>query len=291
MTNTLNIPIKLMKRYRLDKAKWELFVFAVCIKQLYGSSAFKPSVALVRKKLNCSYYKAARLIERAKEDQELFVYYPEANLLIARSFTRGKLKKSENRSGRRTFVAYSAFCYKYRYDNAETISHNAISRLLKDRLLIHAIKARQLKNDLQTVVKNLSTHSRSNRSTALHCKRLGNMIGCHYTTALRHLRSMEKADKLSVYRPEYLPVVDRRSGTILTDNTDLIKRKLFLRGDYLVTRDINEYILPTDNNDTFANVIFNHHGRRNRNLRCDRTVARKMSSAEFAERWFEFINR
>lgn len=276
--------MKLMKRYRTDKPTWELFIFSVCLKMAYGSSAVHPSVPVVRKLMNCSYYKAERMIERAKRENYLFRYYPEANLLIARSFTHGRLQKNEYRYGAKTVTAYSAFCHKFRFDRDGQISHMEVSRRLRDALLVHAMKARQLKNDLSTVVSANKTSTRSNRSTALYSVKLARIAGCHHTTVSRHIAKMEKTGDVSVYRPAYTPVAYRRTGVMLTDDRRLTERRRFPKGDYEVVRDANEYFVSDKNSDVFVNVIFNHRERHRRNTSaCDKRI--------YADRWLEFINR
>lgn len=286
MTKTLNIPIKLMKRYRKDRADWELFIFAVCLKCLDSSSAIHPTVPLVRKLMGCSYYKAERMIERAKSCDELFRYYPEANLLIARSFTKGKLKKTTTYLSKTIFVSYSAFCYKFRFEEAETVSHIAVSRKLQDALLIHAIKARQLKNALHCNVdgKAKIQDSRSNRPTALHSRKLGRIAGCHQSTATRHLRKMEDNGELTVLRHDFIPVIDHRRNVAVTDDKELLRRRPFPRQGFLVVKDCNEYIMAPTNTDVFVNVIFNHKGRR-------RNQKPKTKNVPFHRRWMDFINR
>ena len=80
MHRTLNIPLKLMKRYRKDKQMWELFIFAVCIKCIKGSSGIYPDVMSVRRMMKCSHNKAKRMIERAKHCKELFLLQREKEL-------------------------------------------------------------------------------------------------------------------------------------------------------------------------------------------------------------------
>ena len=280
MTQTLNIPMKLMKRYRKDRTLWELFVFAVCLKCLDGSSAIRPTVPLVRKLMGCSYYKAGRMIERAKSCGELFIYRPKSNVLIARSFKTGNLEEREVRFRRHAYTARYAFCYKFRYEvsddrKSRTVSHMEISRTLKDKLLVHAIKARQLKNDLPCKQGEQSS-TRSTRRTALHSRRLGAIAGCHHTTATRHLRKMEGNGEIEIISHDFIPVADHRNGIALTSDPELLRRRPFLRRGYLVVKDCNEYLLSKDNADVFVNVIFNHRGH----------MKRHQSKKELSRGWF-----
>ena len=282
---TLNIPHKLMKCFRRDKSGWELLIFALCIKMHEGSSAIHPEVSEIRKLLNCSYYKAVRLIEGAKRCPYLFRYYPEANLLIARSFTRGRLEKSEYACGRKSFTAYHADCFKFRYDSGERISHIGISRQLRDALIKHAIMARQLRNDFNTVVPTERKPStRSNRSTALLTVKLGRISGYHHSTVSRHIRRMEEREEVRIYRPGYIPVSDLRTGELLTDDESLLSRRAFPHRGLLVVRDANEYVIDAKSAPVYCHVIFNHARRHRRNV--DNSARRP-----FNEQWMDFINR
>lgn len=259
---TLNIPLKLMKRYRKDKQMWELFIFAVCIKCLSGSSGIHADVMAVRKMMRCSHNKAIRMIERAKMCKDLFTYNNKTNSLVARSFTRGKLEKNIVVSRHAEYTAYSAYCYKLRYDANKGISHFAVSQFLRDRLLLCSIYAKQRKNDFLTVA-NIS--SRIDRSKALSAKRLSRIAGVHHTTVTRHLRKLEAAGQITVKRHDFIKVADFYSDEVLTDDSRLLERKPFLRQGYWVVKDANEYKATASNDDVFTNVIFNHAKRHRRN--------------------------
>lgn len=258
---TLNIPLKLMRRFRKDKQLWELFIFAVCIKCVKGSSGIHPDVMSVRRMMRCSHNKAKRMIERAESCPELFYYNKKKNYLVARSFTHGKLEKKHYRWRNSEFVAYSAYCYKFRYEPSETISHNGMSLFLRDRLILYSVNAKERKNDFLIVARN---STRSERSKALSVKRLSHIAGIHHTTVSRHIRKLEASDTLSVTRHDYVKVADFVSGQPLTNDPSLLKRKPFLRQGYLVVKDANEYRFGSACADVFTNVIFNHAKRHRR---------------------------
>lgn len=264
MKQTLNIPLSMLKRYRGDKRLWELFVFAVCLKCVSGSSGIHPDVMLVRKLMRCSHYKAERMIKRAKHCSELFYYNEKKNFLVARSFTRGKLEKATYYSRNKEYVAYRATCFKFRYEHTESISHIDTSRMLRDKLITSAIYAKSRKNDLPIVVKK-SFSTRSERAEALSTMKLAHIAGMHHSTVSRHLRKMEKTNLVKVTRHPFIKVADFYSGELLTDNKALLERKPFLRQGYLVVRDANDYKLTSACADKFVNVIFNHEKRRQRN--------------------------
>lgn len=269
----LHIPVKLMKRYSQNKSDWDLFVLAICIKLVEGSSAIHPTVPLLRKITGCNLRKAKRLLEAVKNNTELFVYYPEANYLIARSFTRGKLEKSTYYTkGRkpRSFTAYHTQCYKLKHSGGKTASHYNVSRELKDALIVHAIKASELKNSY-TISKGennlFSSSTCSNRSRALSQVKLGKICNYCRNTVSRHIRILESQGKLTVNRQPFVPVVDLRQGEVLSDDPDLPHRNLFVcrGGYYLCYRNTNEYGITDKCEFVFTNIIFNHVQRHSRN--------------------------
>lgn len=262
MQKTLNIPIKLMRRYCKDKSLWELFVFAVCLKCLSSSSGIKADVMLIRKTMSCSHYKAIRMIEQAKQCSELFSYNKKRNTLVARSFTHGKLEKNVYSVGNEKHTSYSAYCYKLRYDKSETISHFSMSQLLRDKLLLCPICAKQRKNDFILVAK---SSTRIDRAKALSAKKFSRLFGMHHTTASRHLRKLENAGQITVHRHSFIKVADFYSGELLTNDKRLLCRKPFLRQGFMVVKDANEYRTTRLNEDVFTNVIFNHAKRHSHN--------------------------
>lgn len=276
-----------MKRYRSDKSKWELFIFAVCIKMMFGDSCIRPDVKSVRKLLGCSYYKAERLIERAKSCPELFAYYERPNLLVARSFTHGILDRRIFSSRHNIYTAYTSTCYKFVFEIPEevskiNISHIEISRKFKDLLMLHAIECRQnrkLKDGSHNVVLKSKYSTRSNRKSALSVKKLGRISGYSCSTVSRHISKLEKAGEIKVTRHNFIPVADFRSGIVIDDNPALRNRRTFLRHGLLVVRDANDYVCD-GNYGKF--IIFNHVKRHRKNIN---SIEKKNESRE------EYLNR
>lgn len=284
---TINIPYKMMKKFRGEKSSWDLFVFAVCLKFISPSSAIKPTIYNIRKLIGCSNDKAKKLIERAKNNTDLFIYYESANLLIARSFTHNKLEKSEFKRGKKTYTAYHAFCLKLKLDNSEPISHFKLSRQLRDILIKQAMKAAQLKHAFSNVVstktKKQIISSRANRSKALNVVKLGRISGYHHSTVSRHIKKMEMSGEVKVFRPDYIKVADIRSEKMLTNNPAILCRKTFVKEGYLVVRDANSYCIDNKAMPECVNIIFNHSKRHNKKS------AAKVKN--FADAWLDFINR
>lgn len=260
---TLNIPIKLLKRFREDKSKWELLAFAVCIKMLRGSSGIHPDVMEVRRMMQCSHYKAIRMIEGAKKCGRLFYYNAKKNFLVARSFTKGHLERRTHYTESHTYTAYQSYCFKFNFEAANTsVSHIAVSRMLRDKLLTYAIKAKQRKNDFLLVAKH---STRSDRAKALSVKKLGRIAGVHRSTVSRRINKLAVKGEVDVTRHDFIKIADYRTNILMTTDYSLLRRRSFLHHCCLVVRDANEYRLTSNNTDVFTNVIFNHVKRRVRN--------------------------
>lgn len=217
---------------------------------------------LIRKTMCCSHYKAIRMIEQAKQCTELFSYNKKRNTLVARSFTHGKLEKRTYALGNEERIAYSTYCYKLRYDYNGTVSHFSMSQLLRDKLLLCPICAKQRKNDFILVAK---SSTRIDRAKALSAKKFSRLFGMHHTTASRHLRKLENAGQITVRRHSFIKVADFYSGELLTNDKRLLCRKPFLRQGFMVVKDANEYRTTRLNEDVFTNVIFNHAKRHSHN--------------------------
>lgn len=254
----INLPKELVARYRTNGA-WDLFVFAVCLKNYTISSGIHPSVYAIRRILSCGKTKAERLLAAAKHNDELFYYNKEKNFLVARSFLRG-IEAQEYRSGRTTFKAYAKYCIKFRLHAVEDISHKGISRELVDALLLCPVGAKQRKNDFLKSGTSKSSHSE--RSRALSVRKLANIAKCSISTVSRHLNRLEKDGVISSVRHEVIPVFDLDHGVALTTDKELLSRGSFQSLNKLVVRDANEYRIKCFEKVHMAtNVIFNHRKR------------------------------
>lgn len=253
----------MMKGYCKDNSLWELFVFAVCLKLNSGSSGVHVNdIMTIRKLIACSNSKAKRLIEGAKNCPELFYYNDKKKFLVARSFTRGKLRRSVNYSGYTRYVAYSAYCYKHVFEPGKPISHNKLSQLLRDKLLLSPIVSKERKNDF-IKVDNHST--RSDRATALSVKKLSAFTGQHHTSVSRRLHRLEKNNIIKTQRHEIIKLADYYTGELLTDNSSYLDRRPFLRFGCWCIKDANEYHPQNIRSNEFCNVIFNHVKRQKKN--------------------------
>lgn len=264
MKRTLNIPMNIMKRFREDKTLWELFAFAVCIKMTSGDSKISTDIKSVRKLMGCSYYKASRMIDGAKQCSELFYIYENGRYIVARSFTHDRLEKRVHRTKNNEYTAYCANCIRFEYDDSESVRHIKVSRELRDRLITDAIMATQ-----QTDGSNPIKHSiRPSDSRPITLQALAKVSGYHYTTVLRHIRKMEVASKVKTVKGELVTTLHLDTGEILTDNDSLLNRKTWYDWHgFRFVREPNRYAVVRANRDDYAvNIIFNHKNRHRKNV-------------------------
>lgn len=281
-TKTINIPIDLMKRYRKDKSKWELFTFAVCIKMVSEDSKISTDIKDIRKILGCSYYKACRMVERAKDFPELFHFYENGKYVIAKSFTHGKLDKRTYRANHKEYTAYRKSCIRYQYDDSEAVSHITVSRALRDSLITNAIKATQ-----QTDGSNpIRTSSRPSDSRPLSLQSMAKASGYHRSTVALHLRKMKANNKVESVNGEHVAILHLESGEVLTDDESFLRRKAYY--DYNGIRYIrqpNRYALVNPQKGDYAiNIIFNHKNRLRLNISANPKRRDNEDAADFINR-------
>ena len=262
-SNYVNVPYRLVKRYRKSKQSWDLLVFAICLKLNDGSSALRiDSAYRVMKMFHCSYRKAERLIEQAKDCPSLFRYYPKSNYLVAKSFKRGcdwtfsKHKKK----------LYCDDCIVIEKAADGIISHNEISKRLRYRVMTKAIRAYQNK---------MSSYchfsSRQGDKKPLTQEFISNIAGCHRSTVSRHLNKAAKRignDKaeIEIISHPVIPVYDLIDDTVINIVPNMDNRKPFIRGHYACVRETNDYVLVDDKfNYMFKHIIYNHKQRRTNN--------------------------
>lgn len=283
MKQTLNIPHKLMKRCRKDKSLWELFIFAVCIKiNGKGDSKISTEVKDVRKLMGCSYYKAVRMIEGAKQCPELFFVYENGKYIVARSFTHNKLEKRVFHTKKREYAAYCAKCFRFEYDDSKPVRHIEMSRKLRDGLITDAIMATQSADGSNPI--NSSTRPTNSRPITLQA--LAKVSGYHYTTVLKHLKKMESCGKVESKKGELVTVLHLETGEVLTDDESCLRRKIWYDWHgYRFVRQPNRYaVVKANKDDRAVNIIFNHRRRHKKN------VSAKPKQRENESR-IDFVNR
>lgn len=282
MTQTLNIPIKTAKRFCGDKSLWEVFVFAVCVKMCRKDSRIPADIKSVRKLMGCSYYKASRMIEAARQCPELFYTYKNGRYIVARSFTHGRLEKRIHHTNRNEYIAYCASCFRFSYDDSEPVRHIKVSRSLRDKLITDAIMATQ-----QTDGSNPITHTiRPSDSRPITLHTLSKASGYHYTTVSKHIRKMEKANKVETAKGSLVTTLHLDTGEILTDDPALLNRKVWYDwGGFRFVREPNRYaVVRAERDDYSVNIIFNHKRRHRKHVP---TKPKQQESENHAD----FLNR
>lgn len=216
------------------------------------------------KLFHCSYRKAERMLKQAAADTRLFRYNPKTKYLVARSFKIG-CEWFWNKKG--TKKLYSDDCIVIEIPENGIISHNEISKRLRDRLMIKAIKAYQTK----TMSSNCHFISRQGNLKPLTQKFISNIAGCCRSTVTRHLnkaakQTEDKKSGLTITSYPIIPVYDMIDGEVINDIPNMDKRKTFVRSHYACVRDANDYELTDEKfNYIFKHIVYNCKKRRTEN--------------------------
>lgn len=266
-TKTLNIPYALIWEYRNDKQKRDLLAFAVCLKMLYGSSAFHPSVSLVRSLMNCRSEKAQRLLEQAKNCPELFYYNEKKNFLVAKNLVRPYIIEQWVEIGKDRILSKSAYCHKFEYDPNERVSHYDVANKIFNVIILCGI-AQFVREDNFIKVGDVTTQSSTcpDRKKAITQRRMAKTLNCHHSTISRRIKKLEAKGIISVNRYPIVMIMHTQSGTRYKSDNNFYNRRAFCIGAFAYVREANEYNLGTNWNFKCCNVIFNHKDRLRHNV-------------------------
>lgn len=256
-SNYINIPYRLAKRYRNDKAGWDLLCFAICLKlNRNDSGIYLRNPKDIMKMFHCGYKKARRLFFQATSDKGLFRYNPRTKFIVARSFEIGC--NTNPSKGKRTKVYRSDDCLIVKKDEDGRISHNGISSQLRDLLIKKLLRTQKPADELQCQ----GNHHSATRKP-LTQKFIGNCAGICQTTVSRRLRKMSANGEIKITSHPKIPVIDLEHGIVLRDFTN---RKFFISGRFGYIRDVNKYeILSDEIHFRFKHIIYNHKKRRTDN--------------------------
>lgn len=251
----INVPVRLIKRYRDDKNGWDLLVFAICLKLYSGDSGmYLRSVPQVMKLLHCSYRKAQRLMKQAASDNVLFQYNPKTKFIVAKSFTIG-CKRTEAKYCNLKFgngYLFHDSVIKIDVDSKDCIKHSNISRRLRDFSILR-ILGYSSSDEL-----NCHSEHRSEARKPLTQKYLGNIAGIHQSTVSRHLRKLANDDNkvIIITSHDKIPVYDLKHNVVIND---IPNRHPFISGRFMYVRDANDYvILDKSIFGRFKHIIYNH---------------------------------
>lgn len=256
-SNYINVPYRLAKRYRKDKAGWDLLVFAICLKlNRNDSGMYLRSPKELMKILHCSYRKAVRLFNQAPHNKSLFRYNPRTKFIVARSFEIGC--NTNPSKGKREFVYRSDDVIVVTKNTDGRISHNDISSQLRDLFIKKMLRTQKPADELQCQ----GNHHSATRKP-LTQKFIGNCVGVCQTTVSRRLRKMSANGEIKITRHPKIPVIDLEHGIVMNDFSN---RKYFISGRFAYIRDVNDYeILNDEIHFRFKHLIYNHKKRRREN--------------------------
>ena len=257
----LNIPMDLLKEIKGNRGEQELLAFSLLIKMNYIHGAVNDfSIYKVRQICYCSYARAKRIFERAKEDTKYFRYIPEQNRLETINLKKRYTKAGYNSHGFRIWSMYAHKIEIRDFTLAEMI------RRFDDALFLNAINAVERRNKFQSDSNgndNACERSSSASFDTLSQKQLAKVVGAkNKMTVYRITKRLEFTHRLVVDRKELFMVTNCTSDAALA--FDEITSPLIVdsKTGYGYWRFKNGYALTSDTvRKQFTNVIFNHSRR------------------------------
>ena len=261
--NVINVPIELLKDIKWDKGQHELLAFAIAIKMNYEYGALNDvSINFVKNMLQCSFYKAKDILERAKADTRFFRYLPEQNRLETVNFKKAYTKISRNRGGKRIWHFYAVKIDVANYSLREML------REFEQLLLLNAVNAVERENKfLSGGRKNTLTKKGCNLSLSeqqLTQKKLANIVGKkHRMSVYRAVKRLEESKALKVERHPMRLITDCTSDAALAnDNNEGKSLIVDKKSGYGYVKSPNEYHCAKRSvNEKFCNIILNHSRR------------------------------
>lgn len=239
----------------------DLLALAVAMKAEQGNSGlYVKTPRDIQRVFGCSYRKAQRLIEQAKNCPNLFVYNPKTKFLCSRTFKRGCRYIHNEKYDKRL---YYDNCIKIKrediLDKNGKISHIAIVRLIRQEMAMKALRARCPQ------MRYTSRNTRLATMIPLTQQHIGNVVGYTQPTISRLLRKWEKAGKIAIERQPISFVNDLRHNDVIKNYHG---KKTFIFDGFECVREPNVYtILDVDAFSHCRNVIYNHPKRITDNVR------------------------
>lgn len=261
--NVINVPIELLKDIKWDKGQQELLAFAIAIKMNYEYGALNDvSINFVKNMLQCSFYKAKDILERAKADTRFFRYLPEQNRLETVNFKKAYTKISRNRGGKLIWHFYAVKIDVANYSLREML------REFEQLLLLNAVNAVERENKFPS-------GGRNNTLTSADCslslseqqltqKKLANIVGKkHRMSVYRAVKRLEENKSLKVERHPMRLITDCTSDAALANDNNEDKSLIVdKKSGYGYVKSPNEYHCANRTvNDKFCHIILNHSRR------------------------------
>lgn len=261
--NVINVPIELLKDIKWDKGQQELLAFAIAIKMNYEYGALNDvSINFVKNMLQCSFYKAKDILERAKVDTRFFRYLPEQNRLETVNFKKAYTKISRNRGGKLIWHFYAVKIDVANYSLREML------REFEQLHLLNAVNAVERENKfLSGGRKNTLTKKGCNLSLSeqqLTQKKLANIVGKkHRMSVYRAVKRLEESKALKVERHPMRLITECTSDAALAnDNNEGKSLIVDKKSGYGYVKSPNEYHCAKRSvNEKFCNIILNHSRR------------------------------
>lgn len=261
--NVINVPIELLKDIKWDKGQQELLAFAIAIKMNYEYGALNDvSINFVKNMLQCSFYKAKDILERAKADTRFFRYLPEQNRLETVNFKKAYTKISRNRGGKLIWHFYAVKIDVANYSLREML------REFEQLLLLNAVNAVERENKFPSGGRN-NTLTSANCSLSLSeqqltQKKLANIVGKkHRMSVYRAVKRLEENKALKVERHPMRLITDCTSDAALANDNNEDKSLIVdKKSGYGYVKSPNEYHCANRTvNDKFCHIILNHSRR------------------------------
>ena len=261
--NVINVPIELLKDIKWDKGQQELLAFAIAIKMNYEYGALNDvSINFVKNMLQCSFYKAKDILERAKADTRFFRYLPEQNRLETVNFKKAYTKISRNRGGKLIWHFYAVKIDVANYSLREML------REFEQLLLLNAVNAVERENKFPSGGRN-NTLTSANCSLSLSeqqltQKKLANIVGKkHRMSVYRAVKRLEENKALKVERHPMRLITDCTSDAALANDNNKDKSLIVdKKSGYGYVKSPNEYHCANRTvNDKFCHIILNHSRR------------------------------
>ena len=196
LTNTINIPIELLKGMRFDKESLETLAFSICIKMAFVDSQFRNvTPTRVMQIAHCGHAKACKLIEQAKGDTALFHYNERKNILFAKDFKKPYIRTITDKHGK---SHKSGYFYKLERKDYQL---RQLVRIMHEALFKNCINAQERSDEFQCKNKNVMFKTKM----PLTQKNIAKVAGLNNTKAVYRMRvRLEKMGDITYSKPQFL---------------------------------------------------------------------------------------
>lgn len=272
-----NIPTKLIKRFKGEKETLELIAFAVCIKSAFRSSTIKNlSVNKVAHVCQTSKKKAKLLIERAKNNSELFVFNERNDTLTAQTFKRYRTISEHKKYGK----TYSMHVIQYYAEREVTkiVDGKEVVVIERDKLrdVVRNLRAALFLNAVNGYERGdksyIARFNSNNNSNSSLCSKSGfqmtqrniaNTMGVKRTTAVNMVKRLEKKGDIKVERGSLKVVLHAISDEAIKDAGYERKRLIIDKERCMALLMVGNTYETANRNvtESFRHIIYGHKRR------------------------------